>query len=97
MMKHIKKFNESSEWPAIDRWQTLSELRDEVDHCEHLLDGSYKPGMFDNDYKQIDELHEKTISYLRDYLKVLQNETNKIYPDYIKEFNIKKESDKLGL
>jgi len=52
---------------------TFRELKDEIYNAEDIIDGSYSIGMFPNEFPQIDELHSKLISTLRDYYQLLDS------------------------
>jgi hypothetical protein len=62
-MKNIKNKEE---------YDRISELRNSVYNAEDMIDGEYSIGMYGDKYKEIDELHTKTLEILREYDKLLE-------------------------
>jgi len=62
-MKNIKNKEE---------YDRISELRNSVYNSEDMIDGEYSIGMYGDKYKEIDELHTKTLEILREYDKLLE-------------------------
>ena len=54
-----------------EQFERFSELRNQVYAAEGMIDGYYHVGAFDNDYEEIDKLHQETLDLLRKYEKVL--------------------------
>lgn len=55
-----------------EEYDRISELRNSVYNAEDMIDGEYSIGMYGDKYKEIDELHTKTLEILREYDKLLE-------------------------
>lgn len=49
----------------------FEDLKDEIYSAEDIIDGSYSVKMFHDEFSQIDELHNKLITTMREYYQLL--------------------------